>query len=71
MAGISRTERIWTDYIDKHGVKRFVMTSSQDRKTYFLYGLSNGSFIKLGKDKSPIKLEERFQVDEKLRNPND
>ena len=71
MAGISRTERIWTDYIDKRGVKRFVMTSSQNRDWYFLYGLSNGSFIKLGKDRSPTKLEERFSVDEKLRCPDD
>ena len=68
---IPKNERQWLSYYDKLGVKRFVMTSSASREFYYLYEVSNGNFTKLGKDRSPSKLEERFDVDEKLRGKHD
>lgn len=68
---IPKNERQWLAYYDKCGVKRFVMTSSAMRDYYYLYEVSNGSFVKLGKDRSPKKLEEKFCVDEKLRSKHE
>ncbi len=64
-------ERAWTDYFDQKGRKRFVLTSTQTRDWYFLYEIKDGGFVRLGKERTPSKLEERFQVEERMRNPDD
>lgn len=46
----------------------FVMTSKElNRDYYFLYECVNGEFKKLGKARSPLELEEKFKLTERMR----
>lgn len=67
MAGVSKNEIPWLRYYDRAGNYRFLLTSSRNRELYFLYEVSDGDFTKLGKDRSPKKLEEKFHVDDVLQ----
>ena len=45
----------------------FIVTSKPTRDFYFLYELVDGVFKKLGKAKSPLELEEKFNIHERMR----
>ena len=54
-------------YADRCGRPRFLLTSTQNRESYMLYDISDGEPKRLGKDKSPRKLEEKFLVEKVLQ----
>lgn len=61
-------EKVWVSYRTENGELRFILTSKQQsRDVYFLYEVDGNSFKKLGKSKSPLELEEKFNVHDKLR----
>lgn len=63
-----RGERVWVGYYDIEGVLRFIMTSKENnRDYYYLYECVDGEFRKLGRSRSPKDLEEKFDVDSKVR----
>lgn len=62
-----KNELIWFHYFNSNHVFMFLSTSSQSRDWYYLYEFKDGRLIKLGKGRSPIELEERFKVDERLK----
>lgn len=47
-------------------VLRFILTSKDSRDFYFLYELVDGNFRKLGKARSPMELEEKFRVYQRM-----
>jgi hypothetical protein len=59
-------ETVWVGYYTTKQEVRFIMTSKEDRSVYFLYEFTDGQFKKLGKSKSPVELEEKFDVRSKL-----
>lgn len=63
-----RGERIWVGAYNQAHELKFIITSKEtSRDYYFLYELVDGEFCKLGRAKSPKELEEKFDVDKKLR----
>lgn len=61
-------ERAWVGYYNQSNELMFIVTSKEtSRDYYFLYELVDGEFRKLGRSKSPKELEEKFEVDKKLR----
>ena len=60
-------ERVWVGYYTEKHELMFIMTSKEARDYYFLYELVDGKFKKLGKARSPKELEEKFEVDRRLR----
>ena len=60
-------ERVWTSYYNLSNELLFIITSKPARDFFFLYELVDGVFKKLGKSKSPLELEERFNVRERMR----
>ena len=61
-------ETVWVSYRTTKNETRFILTSkSDDRSWYFLYELQGDTFKKLGKSKSPYELEEKFNVNARLR----
>lgn len=61
-------EKVWVSYYTENGELRFILTSKQQsRDVYFLYEVDGNAFKKLGKSKSPLELEEKFSVRDKLR----
>lgn len=56
---VPRDEILWaTYYVD--GVKRWAVTSKQARDCYYLYEIRGDSLSKLGKARTPDKLEEKY-----------
>lgn len=60
-------EQVWTSYYNSSHELLFIVTSKPTRDFYFLYEFVDGAFKKLGKAKSPLKLEEKFNVHERMR----
>ncbi len=61
-------ERVWVGTYNQAHELKFIITSKEtSRDYYFLYELVDGEFRKLGRAKSPKELEEKFDVDKKLR----
>ena len=62
-----KSERVWVGYYNRAHELKFIITSKELRDFYYLYELVDGEFRKLGRSKSPKELEEKFEVDKKLR----
>ena len=62
-------EHVWVAYYNTAHELVFILTSKETRDYYFLYELVDGKFQRLGRAKSPIELEERFNVDKRLGVP--
>jgi hypothetical protein len=62
-----KSERVWVGYYNQAHELKFIITSKELRDFYYLYELVDGEFRKLGRSKSPKELEEKFEVDKKLR----
>lgn len=58
---------MWTSYYNSSHELLFIVTSKPTRDFYFLYEVVDGAFKKLGKAKSPLELEEKFKVHERMR----
>lgn len=59
-------EIVWVTYRNSSEEIKYIMTSKPIRDMYFLYELVNGEFKKLGKAKTPPKLEETYEINKKL-----
>ena len=59
-------EIAWVGYYNVDHELRFIITSKPARDFYFLYEVVDDKFVKLAKDKSPKKLEEKYITMEKL-----
>lgn len=59
-------EIVWVTYRNTSEEIKYIMTSKPIRDTYYLYELVDGEFKKLGKAKTPPKLEEAYKLNEKL-----
>lgn len=62
-------EFVWKQFFTERGELRFIITSKSEtnREWYYLYALTDGVFKKLGKGKAPPDLEEKFDVDSRLK----
>ena len=60
-----KNEVLWVTYY-KDDEPKFFITSSPMRDVYFLYEVENGKLNKLGKETSPMMLEQKFSVREKI-----
>lgn len=62
-----RGENVWTSYYTSSDELMFILTSKPQQDVYYLYELKDGEFQKLGRSKSPLELEEKFDVHTKLK----
>lgn len=62
-----RGETVWTSYYTASGELMFILTAKPQQDAYYLYELRDGEFQKLGRSKSPLELEEKFDVHTKLK----
>lgn len=64
MSGLTlpRGERQFVLYCGADGTPLFVLTAKAPRDFYYLYEVTCGTLKKLGRDRSPKALEERFPV---------
>ncbi|MBP5462706.1 MAG: hypothetical protein J6Y20_11385 [Lachnospiraceae bacterium] len=61
-------EQAWVTFVDTKGEPVCVITSKPARDYYYLYEVgSNGNLKKLGKSRSPVELEEKYGVAERMR----
>ncbi len=61
-------ERVWVGcYNEVHELKFIITSKETSRDYYFLYEVVDGEFRKLGRAKSPKELEDKFDVDKKIR----
>lgn len=62
-----RNEHVWVGYY-KGDDLMFILTSKQnDRTWFFLYQLVDGEFKKLGKAHTPPELEEKYGVNQAIK----
>lgn len=59
-------ERVWVGYYNSNHELLFILTSKDSRDFYFLYELVEDGFRKLGKARSPMELEEKFRVYQRM-----
>lgn len=53
-------EIVWVSYCDKDNNLRYIITSKQTRDYYYLYELKEQKFVKLGRDRNPRVLEDKY-----------
>lgn len=62
-----RGEIAWVGYYNADGNPVCVLTSKPARDYYFLYEiLPDGKLNKLGRAKSPVELEQKFEVNKRM-----
>lgn len=59
-------EFVWVQYYDKNGDQVGIMTTKPARDCYYLYGVENGEFVKLGKSASPLELETKYKMRQRM-----
>lgn len=64
---VPRGEKICVRYHDLKSNLVFILTSKGIPCDYILYEVTGNVLHKLGKASSPIELEEKYHVDERLR----
>lgn len=62
-----KNELIWFHYYTQNHVFMFLSTSSYSRDCYYLYEFIDGKLVRLGKGKSPLELEDKFNVEQRLK----
>lgn len=65
---IPDNEIVWVEYLTKEHESQFLITSKESRDTYFLYAVLDNGYKRVGKAISPIALEEKYEVIERIRN---
>ena len=61
-------EHVWVGYYTEKRELMFIITTKESaRDFYYLYEFVDGKFKRLGKSRSPRELEEKFEVDKKIR----
>lgn len=65
---VPKGEKVWVSYSNSEGRIIYILTSKLIRDFYFLYEVnSDGKLIKLGKACTPFELEEKFDIESRLR----
>lgn len=64
---IPKAEIQWTQYQKEGSVATHIMTSNEQRTLYYLYEIKGNDYIKLGKAKTPLELEEKFLYPKKSK----
>lgn len=65
---LSTNENIIVTYLNKENKELFVMVFNELKQNYSLYSINEDkTYLWLGSGSSPLKLEERFKVDEQLK----
>lgn len=62
-----KNELVWFHYYNKNHIFMFLSTSNQSRDWYYLYEFVDGKLNKLGKGKSPTELENKFNIEQRLK----
>ena len=61
-------ERPWVAYYAQDHTIRYLITSkTTSRDAYYLYEVTGEMLKKLGKGKTPRELEDKFSIEEKVR----
>ena len=61
-------EQVWVRYNNAKGESCCLLTSKTSREFYFLYEVNtDGNLTRLGKARTPIELEEKFNVPSRMR----
>ena len=58
--GIPKTEKVWTHIFTAGNDEYFITSRDSSREFYYIYKLSEGKAVKLGKSPSPSELEEKY-----------
>ena len=67
MGEVARNEIKYWQYRNRNGDPIFQLTSNETRTRYYLYEYdSEGGWRKLGSAKTPIDLEERYNVEDRM-----
>ena len=53
-------EIVWVSHYDKGGNLKYITTSKPTRDYYYLYELKDKKFVKLGRDRNPCALEDKY-----------
>lgn len=62
-----KNEIVFVSYYNAAGTPIFVLTSKPSRDVYYMYEvLNSGELKRVGRSKSPIDLEEKFDVRSKM-----
>lgn len=61
-----KNEFVWVQYCNNEDELVYIITSKQSRDCYYLYEFTDGAFNKLGKSQSPVDLEAKFKVVERI-----
>lgn len=59
-------ESICVTYLDRSGNEIFLITTKAVTNLFYLYQINDSGLTKLGKDLSPLKLEEKFGVIDRI-----
>lgn len=65
---IPSSEIEWVEYLSREHKPLFLLTSKEQRDFYFLYEILDDGYKRIGKATSPIALEEKYKVIERMRN---
>lgn len=67
---ISKNEHIMTSFFRKDELVA-VITANQLETVFFLYEYNDGEYRKLGKSESPLELERKYRIPERMGLRND
>lgn len=57
-----KNEIVWVRHCTPDGDIRFITTAKETRDYYYIYELQGEKFVKLGRDKDPKALEEKYVI---------
>lgn len=57
---LPKNEQVFVFHMDDKGFLRYIITTKQNRETWFLYEFLGDSFKKIGKATTPNVLEEKY-----------
>ena len=61
-----KNEIVWTLYYNTSGSPVFLLSSKPNREYYIMYEiLDDGKLNRLGKSKSPLELEKKYDIEKK------
>lgn len=63
---ISKGEHAMTSLCNKVGVEVGLITANQLETMFYLYGVVDGHYRKLGKADNPLELEKRYKMYERM-----
>ena len=64
---IPSSEIEWVEYLSREHKPLFLLRSKEPRDFYFLYEILDDGYKRIGKATSPIALEEKYKVIERMR----